>query len=205
MTDFAFGPTDTTPDWFRFSDADGLTCYYGPMGAVSTTTGVPVIDRLHAMPFYTGLGGVLNQIGINVTVAGGAGSLCRVGIYDTDYLALRPRNLIAQSPDYDATQVVFNTTALNLRVPAGQLVWLAYQAGIGGPAPTVSIWSGSSMPPMGLDNGMAKQFGWRAAVTFVANAGLPATFPSTSLAIGSAPPLVVVKWAQYNRPIRFSA
>jgi hypothetical protein len=195
---------DATPAAWRYSAADALTpanAYYGPTGAdITSSTGTPTVDSLYAFPFYAGFGGIVDQVGFNVTTGGTSGSKARCGIYASEPsgYALAPGALLADGGEYDTTTTGAKITTLSstLTLKDGAMYWLAFICGTA--APTVTTFT-SGWHIFGRNSGFNAQFGWQK--TSFGYGALPATFPIAPQPgiCSSAATLVVVRFAEYNR------
>lgn len=133
------------------------------------------INTLEVLPFFCTKTGVINQLGFNVTVLGGAGSVARVGLYDADSNSLYPTTLLADGgPIATDAGLGFKSSAIAVPVLSGKLYYLAYLCGIS--APTVSGLGIDLFPSLGLAAAMASfQTGRFAVFAFGA---LPTPFPA---------------------------
>jgi hypothetical protein len=194
---------DLTPAAYRYAQADAVAppnALYGPTGAdIVSATGTPTVGDLYAFPFYAGFGGAIDQVAFNVSVAGGAGSVARAGIYDSDAsgFSLLPRNLLVDGGEYDCTGATAKITTLSPKIALneGQMYWFAFMCGVA--APTVTTFT-SGWHIFGRSATFAGQFGWQ-KVGF-GYGPLPAQWPAGTPGIcTSAAPLVLVRFATYNR------
>jgi len=200
-----FALPDRSPVQFRISQADGITAYYAGHGAdIVSANQAAVVNNLQFVPFYTGFGGTIDQVGFNVITGGTAGSVCRAGIYDSDGTTpggwLQPRNLLVDGGEYDTTTATFKLTTLSpvLTVPPDQLYWLAFLCGVAAPSALTGISSGWHV--LGRSATLAAQFG--RVKTGFAYGPLPQTAPTGLGQITSGPPMVVYRWATYNSGLR---
>lgn len=182
----------------RLSDADGVAAYYPPLGySNANITTVPATNTLLAVPFWSGGGGVISEIGFSVAVVGAAGSLSRVGIYDSNLSTLRPSNMLVDSGQIDTNASTGFKSAASLSVPMSphRLYYLVFQTN--GNPPTISGIA-NGIPVFGMNVPLADFRGWSVAQAFGA---LPAAWPGGSALFGggTSAPLVVARFSSYNR------
>jgi len=108
----------------------------GPYTSDVNSAFVPSVGRLSLFPFFSGPGGIVDRIMMNVTVSGGAGSQLRFGIYgDNGYY---PGALLFDGGDTDSnvvsTKVI--TVTPNVRLESNTLYWFGYICGTGAPTLT---------------------------------------------------------------------
>lgn len=139
------GDFRTTSSWHLFGPA-----YYiaGMRDSTGLTAGAPAIDRYWSVPFVVNQRFVVTSIGFYVTGVGGAGSVARVGIYDsTEESDLRPRRLILDGGEKATNGVGTKvTTGLSVELIPGRVYWATYLCGVG--APTIKALNASSVFPI---------------------------------------------------------
>jgi hypothetical protein len=105
---------------------------------------------LKAIPYIAGRAGILSQLGVEITVVGGAGGKLRLGVYAADPVSLYPTTLLFDSGDIaDDAAIGIKVAALTMAIAAGQVVWFAYNNGIAA-APTVRAFAASGPSPFGM-------------------------------------------------------
>ena len=106
------------------------------------TTGAPAINTVWAMPFWCFHEYVVDTINVYVTVAGGAGSAIRLGVYDNRVDSdFRPDRLVQGSGSISTTSTGIKTfTPTNLQLEPGMLYWFVFFCGTS--APTIN-----TLPP----------------------------------------------------------
>jgi hypothetical protein len=127
--------------------AEAATGAQGPTGATGSTGGIGsplvsgkwaaptifgimttsnmVLDNVYSMPFIPLESGTLDQLGVDVTTASGAGGVIRLGLYDSDSTH-RPANLLVDAGTVDASTAGWKKSATFTGIPvvAGQLYWI---------------------------------------------------------------------------------
>jgi len=208
------GFLDITPAALRYSQADQFTpanALYGPSGAdiVSVANQVPVVGDFYAFPFWNPLGGVIDQIGFNVSTLIST-SVARCGLYEsatkddgeaTDRF-LVPGKLVVDGGEQDCSTASAKMTTLNpaIRLNPRTLYWMVMLAGVA--SPNVTGFS-SGWHLFGRNANFNAQFGWQK--TGFGYKALPAVFPFGPPQPGicsSNPTLVVVRYASYDRFMR---
>lgn len=182
----------------RLSAEDGVTAYYPSLGySNANITTVPAASTLLALPFWSGAGGVVSEIGFSVAVVGAAGSFSRVGIYDSEPGIPKPRTLIVDGGQIDTNASTGSklTTGLAVKLDAHKLYHLVFQTNAF--PPTVSGVA-SSIPIYGMTLPLSDYRGWSVAQAFGA---LPPTWPAGSVLFGggNSSPIVIVRFSSYNR------
>ena len=140
---------------FRITDSYHLygTVYYvaGMINAVAFTSGAPAVDKYFLVPFVVNQRYVVTEIGFYVTVAGSAGSVARVGIYDMGSQGdSRPEKLIYDGGEKSTTSTGIKTTSgLSVELIPGRIYYAVYHCGVN--APTIRCIEGSACYPfMGI-------------------------------------------------------
>jgi hypothetical protein len=96
--------------------------YYSPSEDVTVGTLTMVLNRMWAVPFNVGRQVTLDRIGLEVTVAGTAGNVIRLGIYDTQ--AGLPGNRILDAGTVPGDAIATPEIVINQALSPG-LYWLA--------------------------------------------------------------------------------
>lgn len=146
--------------------------------------GTPTATTLNAYPFIVSKTMKIDQIGLVVSTAGGAGSTCRVGIY-TDTGNTAPNTLVTGSDGgtlaVTATGLKTNTVSITLQ--GNNLYWLAYECS------TASTLKLTTLPITVVPNvlgivptgsAVASGTGYSATNTYGA---LPASYPASGRAV----------------------
>lgn len=192
-------PAHKTKDlnWFRNVGTTGvLGERWYSSGHIQTnayTATVLVANRLYALPYISGRGGVIDRIGANVTIAVAAAKL-RIGIYrmvsETD---IGPGMLIVDSGEIDASVLGVKTVNISVPLETGVLYWFA---ALSGHAITMRAGLPSSMMNIiANDNTFGTSPGQSiyAALTYAA---LPATFTTPVVVQTTTPhPIVYVRYS----------
>ena len=159
--------------------------WYSSQGGA--TTSAPAASFLYAAPIYIGNAVTLTSIGINVTVAGGAATVIRLGIYSdiADSRGGYPGSLLIDAGTVAGDAIAFASVAISQAVAPG-LYWLAYvaQGGVA-PNPTVSVLNGPN-PYVGVSGTttVGARSGYRQAAV---SGALPGTFTASVDAQGTTP------------------
>lgn len=108
--------------------------FYTPWTA-STSSAIPAADTLELLPFYVPAGAMLDRLGVDVTIAGTAGAVVRLGVYTDDGNG-RPDALLLDAGTVAATAVgqpLIDLSAAPFAFPAAGLFWIggAVQGGAG--------------------------------------------------------------------------
>ena len=140
----------------------------------------PALNQLIAMPFLPGLGGTFSGLAFGQAVAGGGGSVTRLGVYVGNPITGYPGALVPGSDTGSvATDAANGTkiTAVTFALSSGLLYYLTMLCGVA--APTVNGYAVGTAYEMvlGLAGGVpnALNIGWNVAFAFAA---LPAVFPA---------------------------
>jgi hypothetical protein len=142
--------------------------------AINTLFAIPYIQTPNSPPN-------IDRLNANVQATGGAGSVFRLGLYDTDPVTQLPRNLIVDGLQEDGTVVALHQSVVAAAFPGAGLYWLVYLAGIG--APNIQSWLSNSSQQGGANpifgytaaNPALEQHIWSIAFAYGA---LPAAFPA---------------------------
>lgn len=161
-----------------------------PPGMVSLTSNFPVpvgaaqpiaVNFLCFFPFIPGRNGIVNQLGVNIGAAGGAGSVVRIAIYSSDPTSYLPALLLGtESGPLDSTTTGLKTFNPNVVVKASVLIYQAYICGVAVCSPTCL----NNVPPIfGFSAGLNGQCGVTSAFNFgplPQQAPTPTTFLSAA-------------------------
>lgn len=118
----------------------------------NVTTGAPAQGTLTAMPIVIGESGTIVSLSVNVTSAGQAGALYRLGIYNDDGHG-QPSTLLIDAGTVAGDAIGVNAATINLWVPAGRYHLAAVPQNCATTAPTVNISTGTVDPPIPLNVG----------------------------------------------------
>lgn len=159
----------------------------------------PLIDNLHAIPFVARRTGIINQLSTRVTVAGGAGSKYRIGLYNADqdecYPPAGQTSLLFAGAEQDGTIAQTVNLACSVPVVKGQLYCAVYLAGVAAPQVIATLAGGSAGNIYGTDIASANTF--MAARLAFPYAALPTIWPAGVATIlgGSNVPILFVRYA----------
>ncbi len=163
--------------------------YMAGFGTNANSSTVPNLGQLYALPLFSGQGGTVITLALNVNVAGGAGSVARIGVYSTITTgAPLPQALVLDGgSSLDCTLTGLRShTGLSFVMQPDTLYWLAVIFGVA--APTVFGVSGDA-PVFGFSNTQSAQIAYtKTGVTFGA---LPTIFPLGGFPTSTAPGLFV--------------
>ena len=171
-------------------------------GSPSMSTLSFSIENIRALPILWNRGGRIDQLGINVSVAGGAGCKARLAIYkaasETD---LYPRDLILDAGEVAADSTGFKSIAVNLTLLPNVIYWMALNIGpTGVAAPTIkSIGVANMYPLLGIDNtmnGNTAGVGLIVATSYPSGWAYPPVFPPNATAITSTAPAMAYHIAE---------
>ena len=139
MPDSYYGGSEQQPDGMR----SGFY-YMAPSGSYASTV-AGVNSQLFVVPFWPGAAKTLDRIGVNVTGAGEAGSLLRLGVFASDTDGLPSTLLLDAGTVVGDGATGFKQITIALAVAASKL-WLgcAFQSAVT-TRPTVSAALGN--PP----------------------------------------------------------
>jgi hypothetical protein len=165
-------------------------CYYSP-GFGNFSTQALTASRLYATPFFVPYRATLDRIGLNVSGAGGAGCVIRLGIYAdiTDAAGGYPGSLILDAGTIDGTSATTQEITISQAVDAG-VIWLCAVNQVGTAATVRSI-SGNMQYIPTITAGPAN-----ASQTAVCTAGITGALQATfgaQTASGDSCPRVFVR------------
>lgn len=163
--------------------------WYAP-GFSNRATKAMTVNRLYCVPFWVPRPTAIQNIGLAVSGAGGAGSVIRLGVYAdvADQYGGAPGALLGEAAStIDGTSATSQFTALSLTLPAG-LVWLAAVAQVG-TSPTVrSVTGGMQIVGQTSDIGDSDSTG---VFQNSVSGAMPATYTYSSLLLDSVPRITV--------------
>lgn len=144
-------------------------------------------DIIRICPYIAVRTATLDRIQCELTVVGGAGSLARLALYNSDPASLYPTSLLIDSGPFAMDAGVgFKPQPIVAAVVAGRLYWMAYNVGVAA-APTVR--NGNTITfPLWYPNAPGANSQVCASIPFVF-AAFPAVFPAgaTPLTPASVP------------------
>lgn len=145
--------------------------------APGTQAGLAV-DTLQAFPFYSGRGGNLDRIAIEVTTEGGAGSVSRFGIYtSTSNDNLYPSTLLVDSGEFDTSAVGgigVKSVTISVKLYPNRVYWAIILFGTA--SPTIRI-PGIATAVMGDPSTLSAVHNQKITATQTYGA-LPSSFPA---------------------------
>ena len=163
-------------------------------GSAALTTAALTLNRLHVMPQYVREDTRIDALAAEVTGAGGAGSVIRLGVYDTQRDACYPGRLLAQTGPMDATGTGVKSEPVTLLMRGKRLYWFAYVAQVG-TVPTIRVTPSTALSGYaGTEATMAANYGGTHYFLHSAGGPLPSPYPNNGIrAPGSAVPLVAFR------------
>ena len=187
-------------NWKVGSD-DGITAYYPPTGfSVAGATVVATADTLLSIPFWSGSGGIVSELGFNVNTVGAGGSLARAALYASDPNApFKPTTLLADtgSIDTNASTGLKVATGLAVVLQPHTLYHLAFNSNAT-PATFTAI-NPIAGGLFGLAATIAFQYGWKVSQAFGA---MPQPFPTAGLTLQAGAntiPLLLLRFSAVPR------
>lgn len=164
------------------------------------TTLAPAVGTLIAAPFLSWRRGLIDALAWEVTVAGGVGSVARVGVYaplsDTN---LYPGALVVDGGEVDTTVVRVNRhTGLAIPSLPARVYWAAFLAGVASPTVRATVGDSVTMVSLfGVDGDAATLSLVQRANLNVAQpyGALPSLFPSSATLVTTAAPLVLFRYS----------
>lgn len=170
------------------------TGYYYLPGDVRDTL-VPTLNQMYAVPMEV-WSAALDRIFVEVTSAGTAGSVVRLGVYTPNATTGLPDALLVDAGTIDGTSATAQekTIALSSLVP-GQIVWVAAVAQVA--APTVRALSATNGHPMVGATTMSSTIGASVKGAYYTAATVSGALPSTFPVAGSVvkPPMIGLRAA----------
>lgn len=168
----------------------GSGLWYGPEVTSNNATAAANLDELVHLPIVIGKRQRFDRIGITHTVAGTAGAVCRLGIYDSDDNG-RPRNLLAGGATLDSTLITGLEEVIDVTLSPG-VYWLAYVGQVA--AATFRGLAIASNPRVGLANQSPADAAGTLVQTGV-NGALPAVHNPATLVTGTKTPRILIRAA----------
>lgn len=166
--------------------------YYTPLAAGGVAATTRTNGVMYAIPIYFNRPLVLDRIGVDVTIAGGAGSLIRLGIYNSSATnAGAPGTLLLDAGTVDSTGTGLLEITISQAVSAGTYWLIAVPQGTPTPEPTIRC-SGGDMLGVGFSTGTIVTTG--TATTGFTYSGVTGALPTPYVVggtTGSAPRVVV--------------
>lgn len=182
----AYAPAFGTPRQFiesgDYIDADSAT--------IATVT--PTVNTLRVAPIVVPSTLTIDRIGLEITVAGGAGSVVRLGLYkDSTVHPGFPGALSFEAGStIDGTSVSYQEVTISKTLVAG-LYWLAAVAQVG-TAPTVRSTQSYSMPQHFKAGTDVSNAGWfTSGVTGAMPDPWPDAAPTSAKLLGNVPRVVL--------------
>lgn len=178
-------------------------CFYTNAPAFTAlTTLAQAVDKLIAFPFVISEPITIDKLEFEVTGAGGAGCLARVGIYSNEGSGiLFPQDLICQSAEFDATGTGLGggaalTPNAETQLDAG-VYWGAYSNGVGTVCTVRAVAAAAVWPLLGWAEAAPPTL--RSGIitdrTYVSGS-LPSTFPdpgTNPAFIATAVPVIMIR------------
>ena len=179
-TDYAVGWTDAAQSWDVIPVTNNWAMDSGPPGIGSSLSGDLLFLPLRCPACQ------IDRLGIDVTTAGTAGAIARLGIYANHTSRLAPEMLVYDAGTVDATTTGFKSLTFSAVTWTGGLMWLAVAIqGSGGSvsirttSPPSNVWTIFSSTPSNLLN--------RTYLLGSTPSALPSTISSASLVPYSLP------------------
>lgn len=156
-------------------------------GTQGLTTQALAVDIIYALPFVVERGGTIDRLGFNLTTAGAAGSVSRIGVYKAvSYLDFYPDAVQADSGSIATDGATgAKTYTLSLVLDPNTLYYLCILVGVAG-CTVASLQSTNVLNLIGYSNTLSGTPGalWQVASAYGA---LPATFPAGASASNTRP------------------
>lgn len=134
-------------------------------------------NAFSAVPLFVGKQSTVDMIGVNVTVAGGAGCVLHLGIYADDGFGF-PGALVLDAGSVSGTSTGNRTIAISQVLPAG-LYWLACAVRVAG-SPTITASGGTPAPyPVSYASLANAMLGGHGGYTDALTGGVDLALPST--------------------------
>lgn len=177
----------------------GVDCWYPGGDNPGTSSVVASIGFIRCTPFVARRTGRIDAIGFFLTVNGGAGSVCRLGVYGSGLSSpFLPTNLLVGSAPIatDAGAGTLKSFSIGLDVDYGQLIWLTSIFGVAAPTITSKGVTSATAPYFyGYSATAVRQDSTFTAFAFAA---LPAIHPNPigGFLADAADPWMVVRYSQ---------
>lgn len=181
LGNFRFNADYMTPHFYGTSPVEiWTTMSFLQIGAAPTTNATLTSGTLYAVPFFSGRGGNIDRIAIEVTTVGGAGSKTRFGIYtSTSQSNLYPKSLIVDSGEFDTSATGgtgVKSTNISIELKPNSIYWAVMLCGTAAPTIRVPGASGAALI-LGMPSTLATVLNQKISVA-QAYAALPSTFPA---------------------------
>lgn len=124
--------------------------YYNSHPGMTTAAVAPSLDRVFYVPFVVGEGRTFDRIGVDITTAGAAGAVVRLGIY-TDSGVL-PNALVFDAGTVDSSTAGAKVAVFGQALSAGTIYWLAAVAQVA--TSTIRFFSAAGTTPWSLIGGL---------------------------------------------------
>jgi hypothetical protein len=124
--------------------------YYGMPASAATTSSV-TLDRVNYYAVIVPNAVTVDRIGAEVTTAGGAGSVVRLGMYAHDYSTDLPGTLVIDAGTIDGTSTGFQEVTISQALDPG-IYWVASVAQVGS-APIMRGFAGGAPSAPWLSRG----------------------------------------------------
>ena len=135
--------------------------YYYSTASSATSTSTRSDGVLYASPVYIPRICILDRIGMEVTVAGSANSVLRLGVYASNSYG-QPGARMLDAGTIDGTSATYQEIAIALTIPSPGWYWVA-AAPQGSPSPT--------QPTMRVSTGNTAGMGWSTASVISSGSG----------------------------------
>lgn len=164
--------------------------------AQGTGTAAITIDQIMAVPFFVGANDLnVDRMAFRVTAGGAAGSVARVGIYNsTSESNMRPSSLVVDAGEVDTTVIAVHISTVSVVLSANTLYWFALLCGVA--SPTVKTLNEDSVHVIAYDDTFPTE-AWTSLGKAQAYGALPDPFTADSqlLSIASRLPVIGVRLA----------
>lgn len=164
--------------------------YYTTTGVSSSATAAPPLNTMRCIALDVPYPMPIDRIGVEITSAGGAGSVVRLGVYKDDGTGLPGALLFDAGAGIDGTSTGGPAITVSQTLPQGR-VWLAYVAQVG----TVPTCRGVVIGTQGIDIGTTPSGtnaqGYQSGTSV--SGALPASFGTPTSAV--VPPKIAVRVA----------
>jgi hypothetical protein len=110
--------------WPRQAGTAVFTVYYPNAIVTGLYSNAIVANAIYAVPFYSGRGGALDRIALEVAVAAAAGKRARLGIYDyTSDVNIYPNNLVVDAGEVAVDAVAVVEAVINQPLAPDSMYW----------------------------------------------------------------------------------
>lgn len=100
----------------------------------------PNTTTRYAEPYFPGGPFDVDRVAVQVTTAGGAGSILRVGVYSSDSLGRRPQTLLADWGSFDTASTGIKELTISTHFDAYTLYWIVWGSEVSGATFTGREW-----------------------------------------------------------------